>query len=104
MTWTTRKRFEVEYSALVERKNDTEAPVPKLTKGMTVAKWLEYIKIHLILVIGKGGIPLYYVVHPESAVTAAPPVLLTNQAYSEKHGFLRTKLLHVLVTTSRYIV
>ena len=33
MSWATLKNFEVEYSALVERKTDTEAPVPKLDKA-----------------------------------------------------------------------
>ena len=59
MAWVTLKNSEAEYPALAERKTDTEAHVTKLDKGMTVAKWLESFKIHLMSVIGKQGIPLY---------------------------------------------
>ena len=70
MAWTTLKNFVVKHYALMERKDETESPVPTLDKGLAVPKWLESLKIHLMSIIGKNGIPLYYVVCPESAVVA----------------------------------
>ena len=93
MTWATLRNFEIENSALLERKDDTEGPVPKLDKNLAVTKWLESLKIHLMSVIGKRGIPLYYVVRPESAVAVAPPPLLPDQAYSEEHGSVENELI-----------
>ena len=93
MAWATLNNFEVEYSALVEIKTDTKAPVPKLDKGMTVVKWLESFKIHLMSIIGKRGIPLYYVERPESAFEPVPPALLTDQAYSDEHGSVESEMI-----------
>ena len=93
MTWATLRNFEIEHSALLERKDDTEGPVPKLDKNLAVPKWLESMKIHLMSVIGKRGIPLYYVVRPESGVAVAPPPLLPDQAYSEEHGSVENELI-----------
>ena len=93
MSWATLKNFEIEHTALLERKDDTEAPVPKLDKNLTVPKWLESVKIHLSTVLGKRGIPLSYVVRPDEAVAAVPPPLLAQQAYSEEHGSVEAELI-----------
>ena len=44
-------------------------------------------------IVGKWGIPLYYVVRPESAVELVPPALLTDQTYSDKHGSVESKMI-----------
>jgi hypothetical protein len=93
MSWATLKNFEIEHTALLERKDDTEAPVPKLDKNLTVPKWLESVKIHLSTVLGKRGIPLSYVVRPDETVAAVPPPLLAQQAYSEEHGSVEAELI-----------
>ena len=54
MAYATLKNSEVEYSALVERETDTEAHIPKLDKGMTDTKWLEYFKVRPMSIIGNG--------------------------------------------------
>ena len=44
-------------------------------------------------IIGKRGIPLYYVVRPESAFEPVPPALLTDQAYSDEHGSVESEMI-----------
>ena len=41
MSWSVLKSFEEQWDAIVERKDSDYPIVPKLTKGISVPKWLE---------------------------------------------------------------
>ena len=91
MIWCVLKRFEEQRDALVERENRNYPIVPKLTKGISVPKWLESFYLSLRTVIGKLGIPLYYVVHDLSALSNyAPPSWLMWSHNLRSMAALRT--------------
>ena len=61
MSWIVLKIFEEQWIALMEKKDATSPPVPKLTKGLTAPKWLDSFKMHCKNIIGARGVPIFYV-------------------------------------------
>lgn len=92
MSWTVLKSFDEQSKALLERKDTKDPEIPKLTKGLSVPKWAEAIRIHLRAVIGVRGVPLLYVVRTNAAVSAIPPVLLPDEPHSEEHGSIEQEM------------
>ena len=100
MSWSVMKSFEERWDALVERKDSDDPIVPKLTKGISVPKWLEYFYLYLRTVIGKRGIPLYSVVCDLVAVSEPAPPLIYGEPYSEEHERLEEELIFPCLSCS----
>ena len=93
MAWSTViKNFEVQWTALKERKKGDEPEIPKITKALPVIKWTQAFADYLDMVIGARTIPLSYVVREDVAVPAMAPVLATGQPYSDEHGSVEAEL------------
>ena len=75
MIWSVLKIFEEQWYALVERQDSDDPIVSKLNNSISVPKWLESFYLYLRAVIGKCGIPLYYVVRDLAVVYDPVPPL-----------------------------
>ena len=75
LRWSVLKNIEEQWDALVERKYSYDPIVPNITKGISVPKCLESFYLYLGTVVGKRGIPLYYMVSNLAALSgpATPP-------------------------------
>ena len=93
MGWNVLKSFEDQWDALVERKDSDDPIAPNLAKGISVPKLLKSFYLYLRTVVGKLGIPLYYVVRNLAAVSDPVPPLIDGGLYSEEHGSLEDKLI-----------
>ncbi len=51
MHWTTLKNFEVQWTALKEKKKQDDPDVPKLSKKGNIIKFLESFKLHLYSIV-----------------------------------------------------
>ena len=103
MIWSVLKRFEDQWDALVERKYSNDPKVTNLTKDISAPKLMESFYLYLRMVLGKRGIPLYYVVRDLTAVSDPEPPLINGEPYSEEHGILEDELISVPHTFTQYL-
>lgn len=93
MQWNTvMKHFEIQWKALVDRKDEDEPEVPKITKALPVIKWTEAFEDYMSRVIGVRNIPLAYVIRAEVVPPAALPTLAAGQPHSTEHGSVENEL------------
>ena len=78
---------------LLKEKYRNDPIVPKPTKGISAPKCLKYFYICLRTVVGKRGIPFYYVVRELEAVSNPAPPLINGEPYSEDNGRLENDLI-----------
>ena len=94
MRWTpVIRNFQEHWKALVDRKDEDDPDVPKISKALPVMKWAEAFPDFLQRVIGARTIPLTYVIRETVAVADPPPALAQNQPYSEEHGSVEEELI-----------
>ena len=86
------KNFEIQWTALKDRKKDNDPEVPKITKALPIIKWIEAFQDFLHWIIGVRMIPLAYVIFANVNIPAPPPQLTVNQPHSDKHGFVEAEL------------
>ena len=78
--------FEAHWDSLITKKKDGDAPeVPKITKTLTITKWIETFEDFLFQTVGIRMIPLAYVIRANDIVPVAAPPLLTGMPYSAQH-------------------
>jgi len=78
--------FESHWESLTTKKRDGDAPdVPKITKTLTITKWIETFEDFLFQTIGIRMIPLAYVIRASDVVPVAAPALLPGMPYSAQH-------------------
>ena len=93
MHWNqVRKNFEMQWKALMDRKEEDPLEVPKITKTFPIMKWTEAFQDYLHRVIGVRVIPLAYIICADSGVPMPAPPLVPNQPHSEAHGSIKNKL------------
>ena len=94
LKWTNvMRRFGTLWENLIVRKNEVQAPTPKITKELPILKWVEPFKDHLCRCIGGRIIPLIYVVRTYVTVTGICPPLAMDQPFSEEHGSIDEDLI-----------
>ena len=87
------KNFEVQWNALLYKKNARPPDVPKINETLPGIEWMEAFKIFLSRVVGVRTIPLCYVIRDEVKVPVVTPPLAPNQPYSNEHGSLQRELI-----------
>ena len=94
MQWThVMKNFEIQGTALKDRKKDDDPEVPKITKALPIIKWMEAFQEFLHQIIGVRVIPLVYVIHTTVNIPAPPSQLTVNQPHSNEHGSVEAELI-----------
>jgi hypothetical protein len=88
VVWTSRlKNFEAQWDSIAEqRKRIGDLTVPKITKALTIIKFIEAYESYSRQYIGVRTAPLAYVIREDAAVVVPAPALAPNQPFSEEHG------------------
>ena len=93
IAWThVMKNFEIQWKALVAKKDEDAPDVPKISKALPVIKWTEAFSDFLSRVVGVRTIPLSYVIRQNVEVPAATPPLANHQPHSTEHGSVEAEL------------
>ena len=87
MQWThVMKNFEIQWTALKDRKKDNDLEVPKITKALPIIKWMEAFQDFLHWIIRVRMILLENVICTTVNIPAPPPQLTVIQSHSNEHG------------------
>ena len=79
LQWSTvMKNFEIQWTALKERKGDDSPDIPKISKALPVIKWMEAFQDFLNRKIGNRNIPLVYIICDEPNPPLLSPLLLVS--------------------------
>ena len=94
LQWSTiMKNFEIQWTALKERKGDDSPDIPKISKALPVIKWTEAFQDFLNRTIGNHNIPLAYIIRDERNPPAAALPLAVGQPHSIEHGSVEAELI-----------
>jgi hypothetical protein len=93
IAWPRLKNFEQEYKAIKDEKENGATDAPKITKQVTVVKYLEALENFAMTAIGARMCPVAYVIRPTAEVPAAAPALATDQPYSTEHGSVKDEMI-----------
>ena len=93
MAWIRMRSFEIQFKALEERKKADKSEPPKLTKGLSIPKWLEAFHLYCRAVLGVRGVPLAYLLREAAAVSVQPPALMVAEPHSEEHGSIEGEMI-----------
>ena len=77
------KSFEIQWTALTEKKKESDPETPKLTKALTAMKWAESFSDVMHRCIGSRTIPLSYVIRKDAA---PEPVIAPVIAPAKPHA------------------
>ena len=92
LQWNTvMKNFEIQWTALKERKGEDSPDIPKISKALLVIKWTETFQDFLNRKIGNHNILLVYIIHDEPNPPAAAPPLAVGQLI--EHGSVEAELI-----------
>ena len=87
LQWNTMmKNFDVQWTALKEKKGEDPPETPKISKALPVIKWTEAFQDFLNREIGNHNIPLAYIIRDEPNPPAMAPPLAPGQPHSVEHG------------------
>ena len=90
---TIMKNFNIQWTALKEKKGDDSPETPKISKVLLVIKWTEAFQDFLNRKIGNHNIPLAYIIRDKPNPPAAAPPLAPGQQHSIKHGSMEAELM-----------
>ena len=94
LQWNTvMKDFDIQWTALKERKEDDSPETPKISKALPVIKWTEAFEDFLNRKMGNHNIPLAYIIHDEPNPPAAALPLAPGQPHSIEHGSVEAELI-----------
>ena len=79
------KNFDIQWTALKEKKREDSPHTPKISKALPVIKWMEAFQDFLNRKIGNQNIPLAYIIWDEPNPPAATPHLAPGQPHSIEH-------------------
>ena len=86
-------KFEIEWKALKDRKDENDPDVPKITKALPIIKWTEAFQDFLNRVIVARMIPLAYMIRIDPQVPGPAPTLAPNQPHSTEHVSVEGELI-----------
>ena len=90
---TVMKNFDIQWTALKEKKGEDSPDTPKISKALPVIKWMEAFQDFLNRKIGNRNIPLVYIIRDEPNPPAATPPLAPSHPHSIEHGSLEAELI-----------
>ena len=94
LQWNTvMKNFNIQWTALKEKKGEDSPDTPKISKALPVIKWMEAFQDFLNRKIGNRNIPLAYIIQDEPNPPAAAPPLAPGQPHSIEHGSVEAELI-----------
>ena len=94
LQWNTvMKNFDVQWTALEEKKGDDSPETPKISKALPVIKWMEAFKDFLNRKIGNRNIPLVYIIREVLNPPAAAPPLAPGQPHFLEYGSVEAELI-----------
>ena len=94
LQWNTvMKNFDVQWTALKEKKGEDPPETPKISKALHVIKWTEAFLDFLNRKIGNHNIPLAYIIRDEPNPPAMAPPLTPSQPHSVEHGSVEVELI-----------
>ena len=94
LQWNTvMKNFDVQWTALKEKKGEDSPETPKISKALPVIKWMEAFQDFLNRKIGNRNIPLMYIIRDEPNPPAMALPLAPGQPHSTEHGSVEAELI-----------
>ena len=94
LQWNTvMKNFDIQWTALKEKKGEDSPETPKISKALPVIKWMEAFQDFLNRKIGNRNIPLAYIIRDEPNPPAVAPPLAPGQPHSIEHGSVEVELI-----------
>ena len=87
------KNFDVQWTALTEKKGEDSHETPKISKVLPVIKWKEAFQDFLNRKIGNRNLPLAYITHDVPNPHAVAPPLAPGQPHSLEHGSVEAELI-----------
>ena len=94
LQWNTvMKNFNIQWTALKEKKGEDSPDTPKISKALPVIKWMEAFQEFLNRKIGNRNIPLAYIIHDEPNPPAVAPPLAPGQPHSIEHRSVEAELI-----------
>ena len=94
LQWNTvMKNFDIQWTALKEKKGDDSPETLKISKALPVIKWTEAFQDFLNRKIGNCNIPLAYIICDEPNPPAVAPPLAAGQPHSIEHGSVEAELI-----------
>ena len=94
LQWNTvMKNFDVQWTALKEKKGEDSPETPKISKALPVIKWMEAFQDFLNRKIGNRNIPLMYIIRDEPNSPALALPLAPGQPHSVEHGSVEAELI-----------
>ena len=94
LQWNTiMKNFDIQWTALKEKKGDDSPETPKISKALPVIKWTEAFQNFLNKKIGYHNVPLAYIIRDEPNPPAAAPPLAAGQPHSNEHRSVEAELI-----------
>ena len=94
LQWNTvMKNFDIQWTALKEKKGEDSPETSKISKALPVIKWTEAFQDFLNRKIGNQNIPLAYIIHDEPNPPVVAPPLAPFQPHSIKHGSVEAELM-----------
>ena len=94
LQWNTvMKNFDIQWTALKEKKGEDSPETHKISKALPVIKWMEAFQDFLNRKIGNRNIPLVYIIHDVPNPPAVAPPLAPGQPHSIEHGSVEAELI-----------
>ena len=94
LQWNTvMKNFDIQWTALKEKKGEDSPETPKISKALPVIKWMEAFQDFLNRKIGNQNIPLAYIICDEPNPPAVAPPFAPGQPHSIEHGSVEAELI-----------
>ena len=87
------KNFEIQWKALMTKRDGDTPEVPKISKSLPIIRWTEAFQDHLHHVILVRMIPLAYVIRKDEEVPAVAPPLQAGKPHSEAHGSIEGEMI-----------
>ena len=87
------KNFDIQWTALIEKKGDDSPETPKISKALPVIKWMEAIQDFLYRKIGNRNILWAYVTHDVLNPPDTTPPLAPGQPHSLEHRSVEAELI-----------
>ena len=94
LTWGTRlSSFQQQWDAILDLKKSDGQDLPKITKSVSISKWIEAYETYSEQKIGVRNGPLKYVIRDEVDVPNPAPALAADSPHSTEHGSVKGEMI-----------